>query len=72
MTGCTTLARRARTRRDDGANIEPLWFEWLALGGLLAGWYCKGVGLVKVVRAEPANSTFLAGGTMTLELTEWQ
>lgn len=35
-------------------------------------WYCKGVGLVKVVRAEPANSTFLAGGTMTLELTEWQ
>jgi hypothetical protein len=35
-------------------------------------WYCKGVGLVKVQRAEPANSTFLAGGTMTLELTEWQ
>jgi hypothetical protein len=35
-------------------------------------WYCKGVGLVKVQRAEPANSTFLAGGTMTLELTDWQ
>lgn len=35
-------------------------------------WYCKGVGLVKVQRAEPASSTFLAGGTMTLELTEWQ
>ena len=35
-------------------------------------WYYKGVGLVKVVRAEPANSTFLAGGTMTMELTEWQ
>lgn len=35
-------------------------------------WYCKGVGLVKVQRAEPANSTFLAGGTMTLELTEWR
>jgi len=35
-------------------------------------WYCKGVGLVKVVRKEPAASTFLIGGTMTLELTEWQ
>jgi hypothetical protein len=34
-------------------------------------WYCKGVGLVKVQRAEPANSTFLTGGTMTLELIEW-
>jgi hypothetical protein len=34
-------------------------------------WYCKGVGLVKLQRAEPANSSFLAGGTMTLELLEW-
>ena len=34
-------------------------------------WYCKGVGLVKVQRAEPAHSTFLAGRTMTLEWTEW-
>jgi hypothetical protein len=35
-------------------------------------WYCPGVGLVKVRREEPANSTFLMGGTMTMELTEWQ
>jgi len=35
-------------------------------------WYCKGVGLVKLQRAEPAKSTFLTGGVMTLELTEWQ
>ena len=35
-------------------------------------WYCKGVGLVKVVRAEPAKSSFLLGGTQTLELIEWQ
>jgi hypothetical protein len=34
-------------------------------------WYCKGVGLVKVQRNEPAASTFLTGGTMTLELIEW-
>lgn len=35
-------------------------------------WYCPGVGLVKVERREPANSTFLTGGTMTMELMEWQ
>jgi hypothetical protein len=30
------------------------------------------VGLAKLVRSEPAQSTFLTGGTLTLELTEWQ
>ena len=35
-------------------------------------WYCKGVGLVKMQRDEPAKSTFLTGGTMTLELIAWQ
>ena len=35
-------------------------------------WYCRGVGLVKLQRSEPAKSTFLTGGVMTLELTEWQ
>ncbi|WP_234413710.1 hypothetical protein [Ideonella sp. A 288] len=35
-------------------------------------WYCKGVGLVKLERREPAQSTFLSGGTLTMELTEWQ
>jgi hypothetical protein len=35
-------------------------------------WYCKGVGLVRVTREEPASSTFLSGGTQTMELTEWQ
>jgi hypothetical protein len=34
-------------------------------------WYCPGVGLVKLERREPANSTFLAGGTLTMELTQW-
>lgn len=35
-------------------------------------WYCPGVGLVKVERVEPANSTFLIGGTMTMELMAWE
>jgi hypothetical protein len=34
-------------------------------------WYCRGVGLVKLVREERAESTFLGGGTYTMELTDW-
>ncbi len=33
-------------------------------------WYCKGVGLVKLQRSEPAKSSVLTGGLLTLELTE--
>jgi hypothetical protein len=35
-------------------------------------WYCPGVGLVKLERTEPANSTFLIGGSLTMQLTSWQ
>lgn len=35
-------------------------------------WYCKGVGLVKLVREEIAKSTFLSGGITTMELEQWQ
>ncbi len=35
-------------------------------------WYCHGPGLVKVVREEPANSTFLTGGSQTMTLTAWR
>lgn len=35
-------------------------------------WYCAGVGLVKLVREEPAESTFLSGGRLTMELVEWR
>jgi hypothetical protein len=34
-------------------------------------WYCRGVGLVKLVREERAESTFLGGGIYTMELTDW-
>lgn len=34
-------------------------------------WYCRGPGLVKLLREEPANSIFLAGGTLELELHSW-
>ena len=36
-------------------------------------WYCKGAGLVKLQRSEPTgNATFLHGGSLVMELTEWQ
>lgn len=35
-------------------------------------WFCKGVGLVRLERTEPANSNFLSGGTLRLELVSWQ
>ncbi len=34
-------------------------------------WYCRGVGLVRLQRDEPAGSAFLSGGTYTMELIEW-
>lgn len=45
---------------------------WRDLPLTTTEWYCPGPGLVRVVREEPANSTFLVGGQQTLELTEWQ
>jgi hypothetical protein len=45
---------------------------WRDLPLTTTEWYCKGVGLVRLVREEPAGSTFLTGGTMTMELTEWK
>jgi hypothetical protein len=35
-------------------------------------WFCKGVGLVRLERSEPANSNFLSGGLLRLELVSWQ
>jgi hypothetical protein len=35
-------------------------------------WYCPGVGLVKLERRESANSAFLLGGTLSMELTAWR
>lgn len=45
---------------------------WRELPLTTTEWYCRGPGLVKVERKEPARSTFLEGGTQTLELIEWQ
>lgn len=45
---------------------------WQDMPLLTQEWYCQGVGLVKLERSEPAHSTFLMGGTVTMELQSWQ
>ncbi|WP_127999399.1 hypothetical protein [Piscinibacter defluvii] len=43
---------------------------WRDLPLVTTEWYCPGVGLAKLVREEPANSGFLTGGRLTMELVE--
>lgn len=45
---------------------------WRDLPLTTTEWYCQGVGLVRLVREEPAASTFLMGGTLTMDLIEWK
>jgi hypothetical protein len=35
-------------------------------------WYCDGVGLARLQREEPAQSPFLLGGTLMMELPSWR
>jgi hypothetical protein len=36
-------------------------------------WYCRGVGLVRLERREPSlGSSFLTGGSLTMELVAWR
>jgi len=35
-------------------------------------WYCRGVGLVRLERDEPAGSALLSGGKLTMELVDWR
>jgi hypothetical protein len=45
---------------------------WRDMALATTEWYCNGVGLVRLVREEPAQATFLTGGTLTMELVTWQ
>lgn len=64
--GCLTVSGRATLK----LFADPV-AGWRDLPLTTTEWYCPGTGLVKLVRTEPANSTFLTGGTLTMELTEW-
>lgn len=45
---------------------------WRDMPLVTTEWYCDGVGLVRLVREEPAGSTFLSGGRISMELVQWQ
>ena len=64
---CVRVRGRAALR----LYVDPV-AGWRDVPLTTTEWYCRNVGLVKLVREEPADSTFLAGGTLTMELTAWQ
>jgi len=45
---------------------------WRDMPLVTTEWYCDGVGLARLVREEPAQATFLTGGTLTMELVAWR
>lgn len=45
---------------------------WRDLPLATTEWYCPGVGLTKLVREEPARSSFLTGGRLTMELVDFR
>lgn len=65
--GCVKVKGQASLR----LFADPV-VGWKDMPLITQEWYCPGVGLVRLVREEPANSTFLTGGTLTMELLEWK
>lgn len=59
-----------------GAGVLKLYADptngWRDLPLATLEWYCPGPGLVKLERREPAGSPFIVGGTLTLELADWE
>ncbi len=47
-------------------------FAWRDIPLFSTEWYCPKVGLVRMERIETAPSKFLLGGSMLLDLTNWQ
>lgn len=72
----TRAGRFADCLRVKGKAVMRLFADpvvgWRDLPLATTEWYCKGVGLVRLVREEPAASTFLSGGKITMELRSWQ
>lgn len=72
----TRAGRFARCVRVRGVATLRLFADpvvgWRDMPLVTVEWYCPGVGLVKLVREEAARSTFLSGGVVTMELTQWR
>jgi hypothetical protein len=72
----TRVGRFERCVRVRGKAVLKLFADpvvgWRDLPLTTTEWYCPGPGLVRLVREEPAQSTFLVGGTLTMDLMQWQ
>lgn len=72
----TRVGRFERCVRVRGRAVLKLFADpvvgWRDMPLTTTEWYCPGPGLVKLVREEPAQSTFLVGGTLTMDLTAWK
>lgn len=72
----TRAGRFADCLRVAGRAVMRLYADpvvgWRDVPLATTEWYCRGVGLVKLQREESGSTTFLSGGTMTLELSAWE
>ena len=67
FTGCMRVKGTAQLRLYADAVAG-----WRDLPLITREWYCRGVGLVRLEREEPSTSSFVTGGTLTMELTQWR
>jgi hypothetical protein len=72
----TRVGRFERCVRVRGQAVLKLFADpvvgWRDMALTTTEWYCPGPGLVRLVREEPAQSTFLSGGKLTMDLIAWQ
>jgi len=72
----TRAGRFDRCLRVKGTAVLVLFADpvsgWTQMPLTTLEWYCPGVGLVKLERQEPAKSSFITGGRLTMELITWQ
>lgn len=64
--GCIRVAGEAKIKLYVDAQ-----FAWRDIPLFSTEWYCPGVGLVRMERVETSPSKFMLGGSMLLELTNW-
>ncbi|MBL8330365.1 MAG: hypothetical protein JNJ71_16125 [Rubrivivax sp.] len=71
----TRIGRFERCVRVRGRAVLRLFADpvvgWRDMPLTTTEWYCPGPGLVRLTREEPAQSTFLVGGTLTMDLMTW-
>lgn len=65
--GCLRVRGEAQLR----LYADPV-LGWRPVPLTALEWYCPGVGLARLERHEPGVSSFIGGGTLTMELLAWR